>query len=323
MSRDFSKALENIRKAIHAQDAEFRREEGLGPKQPKPQPVIPSLKPEPKAQQEDSGGKFSANRFLETSINSEPKSEPKHEPEIVEVIPQKDSRHSWLYNEVAKAVQNVSDGNPNTKVVAVFVPVVQSGHELEELPVHETVELPPVNEEDFSLEDTIDIQDDPITPEPEPEPEPEPAPEPEPEIAQVVEEAEPEIEPEIAQVVEEAEPEPEPEIAPVVEEAEPQPEISEEQNLPEEFSAEPEQAEHLEELIPESIDHPDPELAEAFTTMEEKLDEHIAASNDQPDPEADPDSEKLPELVLPDELEDDEIIDDINIDESGEDSKTL
>lgn len=289
---------------MREQDADFRREAGLGPKKPKPEPVLPSLKPEPKPQTLAEGDR-DPNRFLETSIDSGTQTQ-NTAPEIVEVLPQKDSRHSWLYNEVAKAVQNASEGNPNTKVVAVFVPVVQSGHELEELPVHETVELPPVHEEDFSVEDEIDIQDDPVTAEQVP--------------------AEPET----------------PELTDEVPLDSQEQEIPAVPDFPEVLSAEPEQAEHLGELIPESMEHPDPELAEAFTTMEEKLDESISAENDGssetespvdeseilpdmlPDTEilaADENGGALPELDLPDELEDDEIIDDI--DESSEDTKTL
>ncbi len=318
--RNFSKALENIRKVMHEQDAEFRREAGLAPREAKPAPKIPSLKPDPKPSHKDSGGQLSPDRFLNTNITPEPAPAP----EFVEVIPQKDPRHSWLYNEVAKAVQNASGNAPNTKVVAVFVPVVQSGHELEELPVHETVELPPVHEEDFHVEDEIDIQQDPVPAEPEDD-------EPEDFVLN---------ETKSVRLKKDALPEPDPE---------------------------PEQAAHLDELLPESMEHPDPELAEAFTTMEEKLDESTSAENEQPESEPDitededvsdgenmpfteiptaedgeilpdaeilsvedevlPDAEiltvegdgSLPDLEFPDGLEDDEIIDDI--DESGEDSK--
>ena len=304
--RDLSKALENIRKAMRDQDSEFRREEGLGPKKSEPHPKIPSLKPEPEPQlsQEDSGGNLAPDRFLNTSIAQEPApapempSEPQPQdtpqaqdtaPEFVEVIPQKDSRHSWLYNEVAKAVQNASDGSPNTKVVAVFVPVVQNGQEFEDLPVHTSVELPPVNEEDFKIEDEIDIQDDPDGNEQEPD-------EPEVLVVAVPDTTELEVqldsEPEPMELEEAAstdsEPQ-EPEEHDISEDDTMQPEepaITEpEPDIPEELSAEPEQAEHLSELIPESIEHPDPELAEAFSTMEEKLDESIAAENEQPEPE--------------------------------------
>ena len=339
--RNFSKALENIRKAMRDQDEEFRREEGLEPKQSKPEPKIPSLKPEPQSQpsQQESGGNLSPDRFLNTSIGQKPEHAPESQdtkPEIVEVIPQKDSRHSWLYNEVAKAVQNASGDNPNTKVVAVFVPVVQSGHEFEDLPVHETVELPPVNEEDFRIEEEIDINEVPAAFEQEldesqdshdlEEPasdEQEPTEQEEPAITEqesteqeelIIVEQVPLEQEEL--VITEQEPQEleEPAITeqesteqeePVLTEQEPQ--ELEESNLPEELSEEPQQAEHLDELLPESIDNPDPELAEAFSTMEEKLGESIAAN------------ETLPELELPDELDDDEIIDDI--DESGEDNK--
>ena len=338
--RDFSKALANIRKAMRDQDSEFRREEGLAPRESKPAPKIPSLKPEPKPSQKTSAGNLSPDRFLNTSISSAPAPETHtqpHAPEIVEVIPQKDSRHSWLYNEVAKAVQNASDGNPNTKVVAVFVPVVQSGHEFEELPVTHSVELPPVHEADFSVEDDIDIQQDPVPAE------------------AVADEQKPcvlnESKPVRLKKDDLPAPEPEqPEDLPAPEQESPaqeepapadsEPQESAEPDLPEELSAEAEQAEHLGELIPESMEHPDPELAEAFTTMEEKLDESISAENELPesenaatDEEDFSDGEKmsfteitpaddegsLPDLVFPDELEDDEIIDDI--DESSEDSK--
>ena len=326
MSRDFSKALENIRKAMRDQDEEFRREEGLAPKQPK----LPDLNPKPQPSQEISAGELDPNRFLNKSIGQEPVHEPTPQiqsqtqdtaPEIVEVLPQKDSRHSWLYNEVAKAIHNASGNNQNIKVVAVFVPVVQSGHEFEDMPVHETVNLPPVNEDDFRIKDEIDFQEDPVTTDELPH---------DSEVQELLAEetsqpeaqellAEETSQPEAQELLTEETSQPEvqelfseeptqPEEQELFSEEPTQPEEQEQQDLPEELAAEPEQADHLGELIPESMDHPDPELAEAFNTMEEILDEHIAAAN-----------EELPELELPDELEDDEIIDDI--DESSEDSK--
>ena len=365
MSRDFSKALENIRKAMRDQDEEFRREEGLAPKQPK----LPDLNPKPQPSQEISAGELDPNRFLNKSIGQEPVHEPTPQiqsqtqdtaPEIVEVLPQKDSRHSWLYNEVAKAIHNASGNNQNIKVVAVFVPVVQSGHEFEDMPVHETVNLPPVNEDDFRIKDEIDFQEDPVTTDELPhdsevqellaeetsQPEAqellaEETSQPEAQELLTEETSQPEVQelfseeptqpeeqelfseeptqPEVQELFSEETSQPEvqelfseetsqPEAQGLLTEEPTQPEVQEQQDLPEELAAEPEQADHLGELIPESMDHPDPELAEAFNTMEEILDEHIAAAN-----------EELPELELPDELEDDEIIDDI--DESSEDSK--
>ena len=352
MSRDFSKALENIRKAMRDQDEEFRREEGLAPKQPK----LPDLNPKPQPSQEISAGELDPNRFLNKSIGQEPVHEPTPQiqsqtqdtaPEIVEVLPQKDSRHSWLYNEVAKAIHNASGNNQNIKVVAVFVPVVQSGHEFEDMPVHETVNLPPVNEDDFRIKDEIDFQEDPVTTDELPHDSEvqellaEETSQPEAQELLTEETSQPEVQelfseeptqpeeqelfseeptqPEVQELFSEETSQPEvqelfseetsqPEAQGLLTEEPTQPEVQEQQDLPEELAAEPEQADHLGELIPESMDHPDPELAEAFNTMEEILDEHIAAAN-----------EELPELELPDELEDDEIIDDI--DESSEDSK--
>lgn len=305
----FEKALENIRKVMRTQDEEFRRESGLEPRQPKPEPKIPNLwpEPEPEDSQKVSGAKRDPKRFLKKSIEPKPAHEPAAQtqdtaPEFVEVIQQKDSRHSWLYNEVAKAVQNASGDNPNTKVVAVFVPVVQSGHEFVDLPAHETVELPPVHEEDFRSDDDIDIQDDAPSTDSEPQESQEP----------IIDDAET-IEPE----------------------------------MPEELSAEPEQAEHLDELIPESIEHPDPELAKAYNTIEEKLDEGNSAEQEQPQPELEAensetlsefsaedsealpdtdfiaveDSKALPDLPFPAELEDYEVIDDI--DEPSEDRNAI
>ncbi len=320
--RNISKALENIRKVIQDHDAEFRREAGLAPREPKPKPKLPDLNPKQQPSQESPEGELDPNRFLNTSIGQEPVHEPTPQTqdtktEIVEVIPQKDSRHSWLYNEVAKAIHNASGNNPNTKVVAVFVPVLQSGHEFEDLPVHETVELPAVHEEDFrnNDEDDIDIQEDPVNTEQQteqPEQEDNALPEPDSDITEQHDEPEP--------VLTDSEPEFSGEVP----------------DLPEELSAEPEQAQHLDELVPESTEHPDPELAEAFSTIEEVFDEHTAAANQQPEdlPESseldeldeldmtEDEDQALPDLDFPDTLEDDDIILDETHESSEEDKDT-
>ena len=226
--------------------------------------------------------------------------------------------------------------------------------------MHETVELPPVHEEDFNVEDEIDIHEDPVTPEPAPD-EPqdtneteEPARDTqlldEPQDSNETEEPSPDEqlpdepqdfflneskpvrlkkddmpahEPEQPEepLVSEAEPQ-EPE-EPAITEQEPQepeePALSEsEPDLPEELSAEPEQAQNLGELLPDSMEHPDPELADAFNTMEEKLDEHIAASNEQPESELDitededfSEGEKMPFTEIP--ADENEVLADIEI----------
>lgn len=241
--RAIERALENIRSVIEQQETEWLEDNGYEP--------IPH-KPEPKKapeQHKPLSGKFSAGRFLGTSSAKPETPEPEEpqvpeepapevaEPEIVHVLPQKDNHHSWLYNEVVKAIHDAAGDAKNTKIIAVFIPVVQNGREFEDLPVSESVELSPVSEEDVRVEELVDLHEEQPQPE---EPEPE-----EPELLDIEQVYEP---PEVA-----VEPEPE------------EPELDQ-----------PEQAEYVDEIVPEPEEVPDPELAEAFSTMEEKLDEHIA-----------------------------------------------
>ena len=242
------KALENIRAVIEQQETEWLKDNGFEPVPHKPEPRILRRKVKE--------GNFSADRFLGSTPPAE---EPKQEvspapapelqqdnsPEAVEIIPQKEGRHSWLYNEVMKAVRDAAGDGTNTKVIAIFVPVVQNGREFEDLPVSAKVELPPVNEEDVRI-DAADVEPEAEEHLPEPLEEPreeEPAP----------------LEPE---------PEPAEEAAPV---------------------------DHVGDLLPaEHIEH-DPELVEAFNTMEEKLDEHIAGAHDEEsEPEIMPFTEEVP-----------------------------
>ena len=270
-------ALENIRSVIEQQEIEWLRDNGFEPTPYRPEPRLPKRKPVE--------GNFSADRFLGTSSPApEPVSEPEpvpepepvsvpapepaptpepepvpepeahepepeaqepQEPEIREVIPQKDSRHSWLYNEVVKAIRDAAGDGKNTKVIAVFIPVVQNGREFEDLPVSEVVELPPVSEEDINVEDLTDISEEVSAPEPEPEPE--------------------------QQVEAEPEPMPEPE-------AEPQEELlpAEPEDEPADDEQEEAPADTIGELIPEGPREPDEELAEAFQTIQENVEEERA-----------------------------------------------
>ena len=201
MARNTEKALENIRAVIEQQEVEWLRDNGFDPTPYRPTPRI--------LQRKTKEGNFAANRFLDASVPAEelqpapqpapePQTEPEtqtpelHEdntPEFVEVIPQKDNRHSWLYNEVVKAVRDASGDGRNTKIIAVFVPVVQNGREFEDLPVAETIELSPVDEEAVHVEELVDLNAEPES-EPEPEPEPvEPEPEPVSEVEEVPEPA--------------------------------------------------------------------------------------------------------------------------------------
>lgn len=194
-----SKALENIRSVMEREDNTYRRENGYEEaswEQFRPEPFKPK-----------SGGKFLAGRFLgvestEPVTHPEPEPEPESEvhdtePEVREVIPLKDGKHSWLYNEVVKAINDAARENSGTKIIAVFIPVLQNGQEFDELPVSASVEVTPVSMEGVGVEPAL------------------------------------------------------------------------------------EQATHVDEIIPETAVMPDPELVEAFQTMEEKLDSSIAESSEE------------------------------------------
>ena len=248
------RALQNIRAVMVQQDNAWRRENGLE----EAEYVI--ARPEPKQRREHKDSGLSADRFLGTSAVQEtapapaptpapepepspsllaPSSEPAPEPEIVEVIPNKDNRHSWLYNEVVKAINDAKGNGTNTKVIAVFIPVVQNGKEFEDLPVDAVVELSPVSEEDVHVEELLDVG------EPEPVVEPEPSPSP---------------------LAPSFEPEPAPTPSPL--------------------APSPEPSDQIGDLLPEGQAKPDPELAEAFQTIEEKYDEGIVEEHAEAEAEA-------------------------------------
>ncbi len=104
-------------------------------------------------QTESARMKLSADRFLgvsnepvalEESEAPEITNEADNEPEAAEIIPNKEGRHSWLYNEVMKAINDAAKGSP-AKIIAVFIPVVQNGKEFEDLPADETVTTSPID----------------------------------------------------------------------------------------------------------------------------------------------------------------------------------
>ena len=238
------KGLENIHAVIDSHDNEWRREQG----EPEITPFVPVRERVEKIERRGKGGR-DPNRFLGAS----PEKDLDTELEIIEPIKQEGTQHSWLYNEIKKAVEDaVGDSKRKTKVVAIIVPVIQSGKEFEDMPVDEKVTLPPVQEEipEEDSEMPFEITIDESAPaEPEIPVEEAPAEAPEEEIDEIKEEVSEEIS---------KEPEPLPEI-----EAEP---------APEELNAGTEAEEHHDfNLIPDGQEHPDDELAEAFSTMEEKL----------------------------------------------------
>lgn len=318
------KGLENIHSVIDKHIAEWRKEQGEPPAEPEsisieervkrhliePEPIKPDLKPR------------DPNRFINAEVSHEEptapheeahEEQPDNEPEIISVIKQKeDEHHSWLYNEVLKAIKDAAGDGRNTKVIAVIVPVVQNAKEFENLPVNETITLSPVEEE--TGEPVIEelISEEPVQePEPEPaaeEPTPEPEQEPEPEISTT--EPEPELE----------QPEPEENSEVVIEENE-EPADTTTEEITEELP-EPEEAESVNDIIPEGQDEPDEEEAEAFRQMEESLDESLREKAEElaqvePDESEDEEAEEDGEIeavVMP-EISEDEEADDLAVED--------
>ncbi|MBQ9419842.1 MAG: hypothetical protein IJU31_05625 [Synergistaceae bacterium] len=185
------KGIENIHSVIDQHEMEWRKEQGEPveelPKSFTPEEIVRRRLTQSSAQ---GSGRFSADRFLGASKRkSKSKPEPKDEDEnennveVVSVIKHKDDKpHSWLYNEVLKAINDAAGNDRRTKIVAVFIPVVQNGKEFEDLPVDVSVTLPPVTEEEIKIEELINPEEEPA---PEIEAEPE-----QPEPLEVVDEAE-------------------------------------------------------------------------------------------------------------------------------------
>ena len=148
-----SKGLENIHSVIDRHEAEWRKEQGeisevdeaLSLEESVRRRLTTPSNPE---------GRFSPDRFLGASQKSKNDNSDGDEKkvEIVSVIKSQDNnkQHSWLYNEVVKAINDAAD-DKNIKVVAVFVPVIQNSKEFEDLPVDRIVNLPPVSEDEISI----------------------------------------------------------------------------------------------------------------------------------------------------------------------------
>ena len=237
------KGLENIHAVIDKHEIEWRKEQGEPVDElSSSYSIDEAVRRRSTVSEGDKHGRFDPNRFLGGSSKKKSaeknENENENQAEIISVIKQQDGKpHSWLYNEVVKAINDAAGNDKNVKVIAVFVPVVQNGKEFEELPVNESVTLPPVNEEEeFNAAEFLQ------------------------------------------------------EPAPLNEETEP--EINEDFNL-----------------LPESQEHPDEELAEAFTTMEEKLDEALEEEHSQEqEPEQEheieiKDAEPLEEILEPEETQ--------------------
>ena len=283
------KGLENIHSVIDKHQAEWLREQGEESERPQRLSVEERIR---RSFAETNGtGRFSADRFMgghgvkakepepelhEQELQSKSQSEPSIE--IVNVIPQKDENHSWLYNEVLKAINAAIGDRKNTKVIAIFVPVVQNGKEFESLPVDETITINTAIEE---------------SPEEAHEPEIEFEPLPVQEHEETEEENESENESESEIITEEPQEELNLESVPVIEIAEPE--------FPEEIESElPAMGEEF-NLLPEGQDEPDPELAGAYQTIEEKLDENLQESEPEFESELEIESEHTEHEDLHDE----------------------
>ena len=260
------KGLENIHAVIDRHEIEWRREQGEQVEDLPEFSIEESVRRRFTKSTAEGSGKFSPERFLGDSKKKEKKENKEQEEkeniekkenndnvEVVEVIKQQGDApkpHSWLYNEVLKAIKDAA-GN-DKKIVAVFIPVIQNGKEFEDLPVDASVTLPPVNEEDINI--TVEnltqnqnqfeqIADDELEPDSSKEAEQDLTPDDE-------EEIEEKVRPEISE--------------PQEQEQQQQPEILPEVSHPDDFN-----------LIPEGPEHPDPELEQALIVMEEKLDEAL------------------------------------------------
>ena len=137
------RGLENIHSVIDRHEAEWRKDNGEEPETPRKVSLEETVRRRLTSQPKEGSGRFAADRFLggkvepvkheeEKPVIPEPEPEVMAEPEPViaeseAVNVESDSsavRHSWLYNEVMKAVNEASKGSKDTKVVAVFVPVI-------------------------------------------------------------------------------------------------------------------------------------------------------------------------------------------------------
>ncbi|MBR1486025.1 MAG: hypothetical protein IJ597_02070, partial [Synergistaceae bacterium] len=271
------KGLENIHAVIDRHDNEWRREQG----EEEVTPFTPDEKIRKAWEKVTKKGKgdLDEKRFLnkgkkakETEPEEDlPEQDTPPEVEIVEAIKQEGVQHSWLYNEVEKAVRAaVADDRRHTKVIAIFVPVIQSSKEFEELPVDESTTLPPVEEEipeeDSTMPFEIDVEEN------------------EPDEVVIIEKTEetPEtLEPSPIENFNDEEISQSQEQEPELESGEIMEDIAEEEH-------------HDFNLLPEGQEHPDEELAEAFNAMEEKL-----AATSETESEVDFDSGEIPEEAEP------------------------
>ena len=334
---------ERVRRRLAAQpesgSGRFDEDRFLGgnTKAPKKREISTPAKA-PESEESDSGHakgvKFSADRFLSgsgsgsSSLSLSPELQTANDLEAVEIIKNKDGKHSWLYNEVMKAVNDASKGS-SAKIIAVFIPVVQNGKEFEDLPADETVTTSPIDESLAKV----------TASEPETQPEiessagdfnliPEIQPEQKAEIAETLREMEEKFDEVLQEEAAEESPSevPDDESLPETFTEESLPEIPAEESDTENIIEDslPEVSEddtHLEVLTEDSLpetpaDEPEPEITDDNTETEETEAVTLAEAV-EPETEYDDDDDVLQEgevmeseeLPLNDELNDDEVFD--------------
>ena len=151
------RGLENIHAVIDRHETEWLRDQGEEPTERHPRISLEETVRRRLTEQPGEGsGKFSADRFLGGKTEAVKREAVKPEPEIMpEITPEdseSDSRHSWLYNEVMKAVNKASGSRKDAKVIAVFVPVIQNTGTAKDIPADEAETFPEDSENAQAVE---------------------------------------------------------------------------------------------------------------------------------------------------------------------------
>lgn len=307
-----SKGLENIHSVIDRHEAEWRKEQGEISEVDEALSLEESVRRRLTAPSNPEG-RFSPDRFLGASQKSKNDNSDGDEKkvEIVSVIKSQDNnkQHSWLYNEVVKAINDAAD-DKNIKVVAVFVPVIQNSKEFEDLPVDRIVNLPPVSEDEISisaeeLEQTQETSEDfNLLPETQIESDEE--------LAEAFQTMEEKLDDSLQKENEENEEAVESESVEEVENVEPSEPIEQEEIAVIQEIQEPEEPEAVEEIEveevesegqPEILQHEEIEITSESPEVLEEI------SNETPDEEKKEDEN----IIVPpplDDLDDDEVFDD-------------
>lgn len=143
--RTFNRGVENLKYLMAKHEAEWRIEKG---EEGVKVPTLENFASTPIKPPRKSESNLPENRFLSSA-------EPKVE--SVQVLENSGKHHSWLYNEVMKAINDAAAKNKNSRIIAIFVPVLQDSGEFKDLPVDETITI---NKPDNSQESGITEEGD-------------------------------------------------------------------------------------------------------------------------------------------------------------------